>query len=50
VDFEKIAIRDKLRPLILKENAVKLLEPGGTENLRERAPAIKLQELTNLFK
>ena len=25
-DFEKIAIRDKVRPLILKENAVKLFE------------------------
>jgi predicted TIM-barrel fold metal-dependent hydrolase len=32
VDFEKIAIRGELRLLILKENAVKLLEPGGTEN------------------
>jgi len=31
-DFEKIAIRDEVRPLILKENAVKLLELGGTEN------------------
>jgi len=30
-DFEKIAIRDEVRPLILKENAVKLLELGGTE-------------------
>jgi uncharacterized protein len=27
-DFEKIAIRDEVRPLILKENAVKLLELG----------------------
>ena len=24
-DFDKIAIRDEVRPLILKENAVKLL-------------------------
>ncbi len=28
-DFEKIAIRDEVRPLILKENAVKLLRLGG---------------------
>ena len=31
-DFEKIAIRDEVRPLILKENAVRLLELGGAEN------------------
>jgi len=30
-DFEKIGIRDEVRPLILKENAVKLLGLDGTE-------------------
>ena len=28
-DFEKIAIRDEVRPLILKENAVRLFGLGG---------------------
>jgi hypothetical protein len=28
-DFEKIAIRDEVRPLILKENAVRLLGLNG---------------------
>ena len=31
-DFEKIAIRDEVRPLILKDNALKLLGLGGKEN------------------
>lgn len=30
-DFEKIAIRDEVRPLILKENAMKLFGFGGAE-------------------
>ena len=32
-DFEKIAIRDEVRPLILRENAIRLL--GGSEALSE---------------
>jgi uncharacterized protein len=31
VDFEKIAIRDEVRPLILKQNAVRLLGLGATD-------------------
>jgi len=31
-DFEKIAIRDDVRPLILRENAIRLLGLTGTAN------------------
>jgi predicted TIM-barrel fold metal-dependent hydrolase len=35
-DFEQISIRDEVRPLIIKENAVKLLQLSGDNGLTER--------------